>query len=286
MDKTLNEVETDFVEFMAAKRNRPLHEIEDIFRRTKDRFRFTGLEYAKLTGDIPCLYRIMYDTKTEADLIECYRVHQLLHLFKYISYTYPKPKSSLFRELRRDLGKGEWRNITNFVRRKLAGKTKKEGLHLGPQGIAGFLVDAAGKTPVAVDYGSGAAYVSYEIAKAYPDARIFLVDIDCLVMEFARFRLSKLGADVHTIPVTGDNPYPPLPQHNICIASEVMEHLAHPLTAYENIHNALQPGGILYGDFSNHEPNMFHVSPDLAMLRERIAADFTQIDNRCYRKHR
>ena len=53
-----------------------------------------------------------------------------------------------------------------------------------------------------VDYGSGLAYVSYEIAKANKDARIFLADIDCLVQEFAVFRIKKLGVDVQPIHVT------------------------------------------------------------------------------------
>ncbi len=286
MNTELNEVENDFIEFMAAKRNRPLPETKSVFCKTKERFKFSGPEYAKLTGQIPQLHRILYDTTTEEDTVRCYQAHELLHLFAYISYSYPKLKSSYLRELRRDLKKREWRNIYNFIRRKLAGQKKQKGIYLGPKGIAKFLTDAVDETPIVVDYGSGLAYISYEIAKANKDTKIFLVDIDCLVQEFAVFRLKKIGADVQTIAVTETNLYPVPPDHNICIASEVMEHIAQPLVAYENICHAMHVGGILYGGFEDHQPNMFHISPDLGQLRERISRDFGKLNYRCYRKVR
>jgi len=280
----LNEVERDFIEFMAARRNRPVAEMEEIFVSTRARFGFSGPDYGRLTGLIPRLYRIMYDTSTEEETVKCYRAHELLHLFKYLSYSYPKPKSVLLRNLRRDLKKGQWRNIHNFLRRKLAFGKEKKGLHLGPPGIARFLVESVESPLVVVDYGSGLAYISYEIARLSPGVRVFLVDIDCLVLEFAEFRLKKIGADVQTIAVTETSLYPSLPEHNICIASEVMEHLARPLVAYDNIHHAMRVGGILYGGFEDHRPNMFHVSPDLGKVREKISRDFEKLNYRCYRK--
>ena len=286
MDVKLNEVETDFIEFMAARRNKPAAELEEVFRRTKARFGFSGPDYAKLTGQIPRLYRIMFDTTTAEETVKCYRAHELLHLFAYLSYTYPKPKSSLLRDFRRDLKKGEWRNMHNFLKRKLSRGKKQTGVHLGPPGVAQFLIDSIDGPPVVVDYGSGLAYVSYEIAQANREAKIFLVDIDCLVLEFAEFRLKKIGADVQTIAVTETNLHPVLPEHNICIASEVMEHIDQPLVAYENICHAMQAGGILYGGFEDHQPNMFHISPDLGRLRERISQDFEKLNHRCYRKLR
>ncbi len=284
MDAKLNEVETDFIEFIAAKRSRPLAEIKSVFCETKERFKFTGPEYAKLTGQIPHLHRILYDTTTEEDTVHCYQVHELLHLFAYISYSYPKLKSSYLKELRRDLKKGEWRNIYNFIRRKLAGRKKQKGIYLGPRGIANFLTDAVNETPIVVDYGSGLAYISYEIAKANTDAKIFLVDIDCLVQEFAVFRLKKIGADVRPISVTKTNLYPELPPHNICIASEVMEHVAQPLKVYGNILKALQAGGAVYGDFDDHPKNMWHISTDLSQIRQRISEDFQTLEHRCYKR--
>lgn len=258
--------------------------MESVFRRTKKKFNFTGPEYEKLTGQIPQLFRILYDTSTEEDAVDCYQVHDLLRLFAYISYSYPKPKASYIKELRRDIKKGEWRNIYNFVRRKLAGKKKKKGVYLGPKGIADFLTDTVKENPIVVDYGSGLAYVSYEIAKANKDAKIFLVDIDCLVQEFAVFRLRKLGADVQPISVSKTNLYPDLPTHNICIASEVMEHVAQPLKVYDNILKGMQPGGVIYGDFDDHHKNMWHISTDLSEVRNRISHDFQPLDYRCYKR--
>jgi len=84
------------------------------------------------------------------------------------------------------------------VRRKLAGKKKTRGTYLGPRGIAEVLMDSVPGDPVVVDYGSGLAYVSYEIAQANKNSKIFLVDIECIVLEFAIFRLNRIGAHVQT----------------------------------------------------------------------------------------
>jgi len=145
-------------------------------------------------------------------------------------------------------------------------------------------MDSIQGDPVVVDYGSGPAYISYEIASANSRSTVFLVDVDSLVLEFALFRLRKTGAAIHALPVAKENIYPPLPKHNICIASEVMEHLAYPLKVYDNIVGALETGGLLYGRFEDHQPNMYHVSPQLGDLRQAIARDFDRIGQSCYRK--
>jgi SAM-dependent methyltransferase len=280
----LNAVEQDFVEFMSQKTKRPIPDVERVFCETRERFRFATAEYSRFAGEIAHLYRMLYDTDSEEGIIECYQAHALPHLFRYISYTYPKPKANYFRDFLRDARRLEWRNAWNLLRRKLAGRKKTKGVYLGPSGIARVLMDCVQGDPVVVDYGSGLAYISYEIAKANKASKIFLVDIKCIILEFAVFRLKRIGTDVHTIPVTKDDLYPELPSHNICIAAEVMEHLAQPLKAYDNIISSLQPGGLLYGRFQDHQPNVYHVSPELDDLRQRIAHDFEQVDQSCYRK--
>ena len=152
--------------------------------------------------------------------------------------------------------------------------------------IANFLVERINTTPTVVDYGSGLAYVSFEIARIRNKAKIYLVDIDCLHLEFAVFRFKKYGFNIEVIKVTEDNMYPKLPEHNICIATEVMEHVFQPLTVYRNIIESLDSGGILYGNFADHQEGMFHVSPDLRDLRERINQNFDQLDLLCYKRRK
>ena len=103
-------------------------------------------------------------------------------------------------------------------------------------------------------------------------------------MEFADFHFKKQGINPEFIKVTKSNPYPILPKHNICIATEVMEHVCQPLKAYQNIHDTMEKGGILYGNFEDHDKGMFHVSPMLKDLRDKIARDFQPVDYRCYKK--
>ena len=103
-----------------------------------------------------------------------------------------------------------------------------------------------------------------------------------MVSRYNRFR--KSGIDVQVERITKDDIYPKLPKHNLCIATEVMEHVFEPLTLYQNINEALDTGGILHGNFGDHEPGLFHVTPVLKDLRERVLKDFNQLDPLTYQK--
>ena len=151
--------------------------------------------------------------------------------------------------------------------------------------IAKRLIDRLDKPPVVVDYGCGMGYISFEIAKLNKTSKIFLLDIDTIILEFALFRFTKHGFEAQTIPIVKDLPaYPKLPPHNICIVMSVMEHIVNPLAAYQNIYDSLERGGIIYGNFGDTRREMFHVSSDLSQLRRRIAADFQEIGECCYKK--
>jgi hypothetical protein len=107
-----------------------------------------------------------------------------------------------------------------------------------------------------------------------------------LCLEFSTYRFKKHGIDVTAIPVTGDNPYPELPAHNICIATEVMEHVLKPAEVYKNISKALEIGGVLHGNFEDHYHGLFHPSGDLKELREQLRDNFQIIESRFYRRIR
>jgi hypothetical protein len=84
----LNEIEKYFIEFFAAKKNRPYKDIEAVFLATRDRYAFAGREYRDSCHVVFNLYKIMYDNTDEKDSIDSYKFHELLHLFRMISYSY------------------------------------------------------------------------------------------------------------------------------------------------------------------------------------------------------
>jgi len=280
----LNQIERDFIEFISRRRNRSYSEIEDFFIRAKNRFMFSRLEYRKLAETIYHLYEVLYDDRNEKGLVDAYKFHELLHLFRFISYSYPRPRpryGDYGRALIRIIRHGDVHKVFRFLRKKLLNKQNGQSEYAT---IANYLVEQVPGTPVVVDYGCGLGYLSFEIGKLNRDSKIYLVDIDCLTLAFAEFRFKKYGMNVEIIPVSKTNLYPKLPKHTICIATEVMEHVMRPLTAYQNIYDRLPQGGLLYGNFNEHSQQMFHVSPDLSMLRERIYKDFHQINVLCYKK--
>lgn len=280
-----NQVEKDFIEFISLKRNRPLNEIEDIYLKTKKIDRFWGSKYKDLCETIYDLNRILYDNKDEKDLIKTYKFHSLINLFRMISYSYPEStRTEYFKGLIRTIVKQEYKKSICFLKMKILDRNKKYLQLRNYPAIAKFLIDQISGAPFVVDYGCGLGYCSFEIGKLRKDSKIYLVDIDHLILKFAEFRFKKHELNAEIIPVTSDNLYPKLPKHNICLAMEIMEHLVNPLIAYQNIINSLEKDGILYCNFEDHRPEMFHVSPNLEKLRILVPKDFQKINRWYYRR--
>lgn len=285
----LNSVEKDFVEFLAERRGRAREEFENVFLETRRRFRFDSLRYRELMVDIHDLHRLVYDDSDERELIDSYQFHELIHLFRFISYSYPKSPWRYWDGLAagiRLLARGEFGKIAHGFRKAFA-KTahrKDDYATMDHPAMAAFLMEQVEGDPAVVDYGCGLAYTAFEIGRIAERTKVYLVDVDCLTLEFAAWRFRKHGIDVEAIPVTKDSLYPSLPAHSICIASEVMEHVARPLTVYEHIVESMTAGGILCGSFGDHHREMFHISPNLSELRRRIAGDFEPIGHSCHRK--
>lgn len=138
--------------------------------------------------------------------------------------------------------------------------------------------------PTIVDYGCGEARISMEVALMEPETMVYLLDVDCMTLDFTAFRFAKAGIRHEVIRVTEETVYPPLPPHNVCIAAEVFEHLRDPMQAYRNILTALDKDGILVGCFDDHRPGGFHVTPDLNDIRLQIEEDFVRLpDERAHR---
>lgn len=281
----------DFIEFISKKRNRTYEEIQDIFAATKNEFKFSGPQYRNLSTSIHSLNKILHDDIDEKELVGSYQFHELLHLFRFISYTYSDDKPiarNYFKSFVRSVLRGHFFKIFNFVKSKILreGITKDNAAKKKAHSFIAqhLLQQLNSEAPVIVDYGCGLGHISFEIGKLKKNSKIFLVDIDCLTLDFAEFRFRKHGFNFEVIRITEDNLYPKLPKHNICIATEVMEHVVKPLTVYNNIYSNLDMNGILYGSYDDHNIEMFHISPDLSSLREEISVSFEKINHMSYKK--
>lgn len=288
----LNQTEKDFIEFISERRNCSYKEIENIYLVTKNRFKFSSSKYRRLCDDSHNLFKIMYGDKRETELIDSYRFHSLMHLFRFVSYSYAEPATGLatsityyFKALIKVISKGDFKKLSDFLKRKISYISKSTAtVGMEHSNTAKLLVGKIDETPVVVDYGCGLGYVSFEIGKLNKNSKVYLVDIDCLTLKFAEFRFKKHGINVETIPIRKTNLYPKLPMHNICIATSVMEHVIQPLKVYQNIKDSLKSKGIIYGTFEDTIKEMFHVSPDLSELRYQLNKDFKEIDWNVYQK--
>jgi len=244
----LTPIDEELVAFLAERRDVSATTIRANYARVKSHFDFASGDYRRLTLTICDLFSPIYGDETEKSLFATHQFYEALLLYRHISYSY-----------------GNGARCLEDARALL----KLLGV----------------RQPVVVDYGCGLGYVSMAMAQTHPESKVYLVDMDSMVLDFAEYRFNRCGLNFEAIRVTQEDTYPQLPRHNLCIAVDVMEHLVQPMAAYRNICKAMEPGGILCGGFGNHGHQFFHVSPNLEELREALARDFRPMDKlSCYVK--
>lgn len=278
-NKNLNAVENDLIAFLSKRLDKPRTKIEHEYLSTKVRYKFHDKWFKIFLDDLHNLHSMIYSDDTDENIILSMQFYEYSNLLRMISYSFKKSRFEQFSSICQNLI-NDPRKLKDYfviVKKKLTGKIREKG----------FLFEVIEKymeKPFAViDYGCGLGYASYKIAQEYRDVKIFLVDIETLILEFAQYRFQQGNLNVETIPVTRTNIYPELPSHNLCIATEVMEHLRDPLRAFRNIDKSLRPGGLLIGDFSDHPEEVFHVNPDLSKLRDKLQK-YEKISPNIYRK--
>ena len=278
MNTGLNSTEVDFIEFMAAREGLLTSEFEKKYRSVRDRFDiFRNKRFRQLSSDMHAVVSLFNNKNTEENILEIYSFLAILHILLFISQSYPKRLSKRFRHALVLFKGRQFKKIIEYTKRYFKRAVIKKD-------TASLLIEQVTGPIRVVDYGCGMAYTSAAIARKNKDAKIYLVDIDTVLFDFTIFRFKKYDYNFEVIKITKDNLYPALPEHNLCLANEVMEHVFEPLKIYENIKNCMDKGGLLYGNFADHSKGMFHVSPDLSALRKKISEDYETVETKIYRK--
>lgn len=195
------------------------------------------------------LLRVLYDD-SEQDVFDAYQFHAPMHFLRMLSY--PEPV---------------WDERDPVV-----------------QGLR-----SRGQVTV-LDFGCGLAQRSRGLAQMLRgqggEVDLVLADIPTVRKPFLLWLGGKLGIPTTFLDCTPAVPIPPLGACDICIATEVFEHLHHPLRYLDAMHAAIRPGGLLLTNVADHRPEYMHVSPSLAPLRQRLGAlGYVEIlPNRLYRK--
>jgi 2-polyprenyl-3-methyl-5-hydroxy-6-metoxy-1,4-benzoquinol methylase len=201
-----------------------------------------------------------------------------MHLLRFISYEKIASQSSNpFKKVKTAARLIKKLEISYFIRAVKGKFSEKKEAHVHDfTGISGYLLSKMDSpVEVVVDYGCGPAFISFELSKQVAERSknsliTYLVDIDTLILEFAKFRFRKYGLKVETIVVTNEDMYPKLPKHDICIVTEVLEHVPKPEEVAKNIVSSLNLNGLLYGSLDDHTAHTFHISPDLQKVRDLL----------------
>jgi SAM-dependent methyltransferase len=128
-----------------------------------------------------------------------------------------------------------------------------------------------------LDFGCGLAQKSRGMAAALSDRGVtiglHLADIPTVRKEFLLWmgRTGRMAGIMNFMDCTIDHPIPPLPECDVCIATEFFEHVYDPVKYLDCFDSALRPGGFLLTNIADHEAEFMHVHPNLSDVRARIA---------------
>ena len=247
MRSILNSVDEDYITYLAEKRDVSADVIRRAYINVRRIHKFSDGHFGALARSIHDLFSPVYGEETEASLQETHRFHAALHIYRHIGYSYWKlPRYAL--------------------------------------GVKCILAEMdASKHVTVIDYGCGLGYAAMAMY-ALRHCKIYLVDMDAGVLDFATWRFTRHAIPHTAIRITAADPYPAMPPHNVCLAVESMEHIREPVRAFTNIHAAMEMGGLLAGNFKDHGAQFLHISTDLSGLRAAVNAHYVAVNPKIYRK--
>ena len=231
----LNEAQALFCEWNATRLGISLEQSRCRFEHSFNLFRrgHEGSTYRKFCDTTYDVFSV-FVTDSEAEVFEAYKFHQHLHFLRMLSYNF-----------------GEW-PAKDAVSNYLLGLDKV----------------------VIVDFGCGLAQLSRSLAKQLiakgKPVELALADIPTVRRDFLLWVGEKTGVPTTFLDCTKERPLPSLPPCNLCVATEVLEHLHEPLSALHVIHSALLPGGFLRTSIDDHGEGFMHVSTNLAPVRNEL----------------
>jgi len=143
-----------------------------------------------------------------------------------------------------------------------------------------------------LDFGCGLAHVSRSLARKLREQKkevhLTLVDIPTVRKTFLVWLCEKTGIPATFLNCTPTAPIPPLTPCEVCVATEVFEHLHEPMPYLQAMHAVLQPGGFLRTNVADHPAEYGHVSTNLEPLRRQLREwGYEELQpNRIFRKPR
>jgi SAM-dependent methyltransferase len=144
--------------------------------------------------------------------------------------------------------------------------------------------------PQIVDFGCGLAHLSTvwaeHLQKNGRAVKLCLVDLPLLHVDFLRWLCQRWNLPATLAVCTAENPIPALPPCDLCVATEVLEHVHNPMDYLLAFTAAIQPGGFLLTNLGDHSAEFLHVSPHLKPLREHLVAQGWKVlrPHRLYQK--
>ena len=245
----LSKLENQLINFISDRKNCNPSEIGEIYLSIKQKFNINGKKYKILCSNFYELHRMIYRNNNETDIIDSIVFFEFLYLLRFISYSFSKRKISYYKEIAK--------KISNHIDKPLT----------------------------IIDYGCGLGYLSRVTYSLKSNSKIFFIDIDSLFFDFLKYISKEDGINFESIEIDKNLIYPNLPNHNVCIAMEVIEHTIDPVKIIKNIAKSIDNGGVLYGNFKDHNKDYFHVSYNLKEIRLVLLKYFNIVEKNMYKRN-
>jgi len=228
---TENITRQQFIRWLSHERGITLQKATALYRQSTQAIRggHAGSKYREFCKQCYKLFEVFVSDGPN-DLDEAYRFHQEIHFLRMLSYSEP---SSL--------------HVTDLAN----------------------LVTCTDSCTI-VDFGCGLAQLSRALARKLSKqgikVKLVLADIPTPRLKFLRFAAHDEKYSTSIIECTADGHVPALPQSNVIVATEFLEHVYNPMDYILRFHRALKHKGLLVTNLRPHQKEFMHVSPNLAKV--------------------
>lgn len=247
----LNEWQRAFCEWQAERLGTDTEEMVDRFLESENAIYHGhgGGEFRKFAHLSYSLY-LPFVSDSEQEVFESYAFHQHMHFLRFLSYPLP-----------------DWPADHPVI----AAHRDRRDVRI-------------------TDFGCGLAQNSISLVRALRaaggDGALQLADVSGLQLAFLEWLCARDGWPCRIHRCTRSAPFPDFEPADVLFAEEVVEHVHDTVATIDALDRLIAPGGFLIGNLEDHQEEFMHVSPDLRLARDRLAAlGYAEVaDRHVYRK--
>lgn len=174
-----------------------------------------------------------------------------------------------------DYGKALYQRLDDILLRR---QLSYSGCRIPLKLVRGIKKGIVRVTDFGCGIGHNSIFLCLELIARGDCPKLTLIDFNGKRLDFALWVANRLGIEAVSIGAPVDS----LPESDVVVAIDVMEHLHDPITALRMFVNSLQKGGTVWGTFGNYRTDgVLHVTHNLTpLINELVNAGFEEVESK------